>query len=361
MALPTKTDEWVLAAPTGVENAYRLNKGVPLPALGNKDVLLEIKAVSLNFRDVAIAMGAYPLPTKFPLVPCCDASAVVLATGASVTSVAAGDGVIVLPAPLFQSGHMTTATFGAPGDGFMPGLLRRHAVLPASWVARFPRFLSFVEASTLGVAGVTAWNILAPYGLGAPDAAVVKPGSWVLTQGTGAVSLFAAEFAVRLGAVVVGTTSSDAKKHWLTDLGVTTVINYNEDPLWGETARRLTPDGEGVDLVVDVGGTGTLGESLKAIRYDGTVAVTGFLTGDSTAGPSVMDVLPRAANVRGVLAGSRAHYEEMARMIEQWQFHPKVDDEVFQFEDANTAVQYLAAQKHIGKVVIEVSPESRAA
>lgn len=230
--------------------------------------------------------------------------------------------------------------------------------MPSSWVARFPNYLTFAEASTIGGAGVTAWNVLARSGLGAIDA--VKPGSWVLTQGTGGVAMFAAGFAARLGAVVIGTTSSDAKMHWLTDVGVHTVLNYREDPAWGETVRKLSPGGEGVDLVVDVGGAGTLTQSLKAIRYDGTVAVTGFLTGGDTTGPSVMDVLPRAASVRGVLAGSAAQYEEMVRMMEQWQFHPKVDERVFRFEDANEALEYLWSQKHIGKVVIDVGSSNAA-
>jgi NADPH:quinone reductase-like Zn-dependent oxidoreductase len=238
----------------------------------------------------------------------------------------------------------------------MPGLLRRHAVVPSSWVSRAPSHLSFVEASTIGGAGLSAWNILfgSANGPRSPhDMASATAPYWVLTQGTGAVSMFAAAFAVLLGASVVSTTSSDAKAHWLRDLGVTQVLNYNADPAWGDTARRLSPDGEGVDLVVDVGGAGTLAQSLKAIRYDGTVAVTGFLT--EGVGPAIMDVLPRAANVRGILGGSREQFEDMARMIEEWKFRPVVDARVFGFDEAKEAYEYVWAQKHVGKVVIDMT------
>ncbi|KAF2462977.1 GroES-like protein [Lindgomyces ingoldianus] len=351
MAVPTVTDEWVIESVSSPGSpALRLNKSVPVEAIGNDEVLLEIKAVSLNYRDLAIASGGYPLPVKFPLIPTSDGSGVVLAVGASVTSLSVGDAVCVLPAPLHVSGHLTTATHRTLGDGDLSGLLRRHVVLPASWVARFPDYLTFVEASTLGAAGVTAWNIL--FGSGPRG---IRAGDWVLTQGTGATAMFAAGFAVLSGATVVGTTSSDAKAQWLTELGVSKVLNYREDPTWGETARKLSPNGEGVDLVVDVGGSGTLAQSLKAIRYDGTVAVTGFLTGgEGGPGPSLIEVLPRAANVRGILGGSRAQYEEMVGMMKQWKFHPTVDKRVFGFEDAKEAYEYLRAQKHVGKVVIEI-------
>lgn len=238
-------------------------------------------------------------------------------------------------------------------------MLRRHAVLHASWVARFPDYLTFAEASTLGAAGVTAWNVLFGSGTGGNAGGggprAIKAGDWVVTQGTGAVSLFAAGFAVRTGATVIGTTGSDEKAHWLTELGVSKVLNYCSDPKWGETSRQLRPDGEGVDLVVDVGGAGTLAQSLKAIRYDGTVAVTGFLSGNEDGpGPSLMEVLPRAANVRGILAGSRAQYNEMVGRMEEWKFRTIVDHRVFGFEEAKEAFEYLWAQKHVGKVVIEM-------
>ena len=226
--------------------------------------------------------------------------------------------------------------------------------MPASWVAHYPDYLTFIEASTIGGAGVTAWNVVARSGLDTIDA--VKPGSWVITQGTGGVAMFAAGFAVRLGAVVISTTSSDAKAKHLADLSVHQVLNYVTDPNWGETIRKMSPEGEGVDLVVDVGGTGTLAQSLKAIRYDGTVAVTGFLAGgNNTAAPSLMDVLPRASIVRGVLAGSVEQYKQMIKKMEEWQFHPKIDDKVFQFKDADKAIEYLLSQRHVGKVVIQVN------
>ncbi|KAF2488648.1 hypothetical protein BU16DRAFT_600916 [Lophium mytilinum] len=360
MALPTKTDEWVLESASSTTFALHQNNSVPIQPLGPDDVLLEIKAVALNYRDLAIARGLYPFPTTFPLVPTNDASALILATGSAISTLPVGTPVILLPAPLYTTGPMTTTTHAALGDGNLPGLLRRHVVVPASWVARYPSHLSFLEAATIGVAGLTAWNAL--FGSGLPGIAGgsgprgVRKGDVVLTQGTGAVAMFAAGFAVHAGARVIGTTSSEEKVKWLKEVGVDEVLNYREDERWGETARKLTKDGEGVDLVVDVGGAGTLGQSLQAVRYDGTVAVVGFITAGDTGGPGpgLMDVLPRAANVRGILAGSREQYEEMVGKMEDWDFRPVVDKRVFGFGEAREAFEYLWAQKHIGKVVIDV-------
>ncbi|KAH8894657.1 alcohol dehydrogenase [Thozetella sp. PMI_491] len=348
MTLPQTTDEWALVSASKDEFLLSLRKSVPVPPVGPDEVLVEVRAVSLNYRDLAIARGRYPLPIICPLVPASDASGIVLAVGSSVTSLSVGNAVCVLPAPLLVSGHLTSATHAAPGDGNMPGTLRRHMVVPASWLVRFPDYLSFAEGCTLGAAGVSAWNALFGYG---PQS--VKKGDWVVTQGTGAVALFAAAFAVHTGATVISTTSSAAKFHWLKELGVKRVLNYHEDPTWGETARKLTPDGEGVDLVVDVGGAGTLRQSLKAIRYDGVVAVAGFLS-DEPEGPAIMEVLPRAAVVRGILAGSRVQYEEMVSAMEKWQFHPVIDQRTFEFEEAKEAYEYLWSQKHVGKVVIKI-------
>lgn len=287
---------------------------------------------------------------KYPLVPSSDASGVVLAAGASVTSLSVGDGVIVLPAPLWASGHLTSATHAAAGDGHTPGVLRRHIVVPASWLARFPKYLTFAEAATLGGAGVTAWNAL----FGPEGAHIVKAGDTVVTQGTGATSMFAAGFAARAGATVISTTGTDAKAHALKELGVSKVLNYRKDLKWGETVRGLTADGEGVDVVVDVGGAESVGQSLTAIRYGGTVAIIGFLSGDKPW-PSILQTLPRASIVRGILAGSREHYEQMVAKLEEWQFHPYIDAQVFGFEEAKDAYAYFESQKHIGKVVIKIA------
>lgn len=283
----------------------------------------------------------------------------ILDIGESVNSISVGDAICIPPAPLYETGYLTSATHRALGDGVLPGILRRHAVVPAAWIVDYPAYLSFVEASTIGGAGLSAWNALFGPGKGSEAGGCeprgAKVGDWVVTQGTGAVSLFVAGFAVKAGATVIGTTSSDAKAHWLTDLGVTKVLNYRDDPKRGETARSMTPDGEGVDLVIDVGGATTPGQSLKAIRYEGTVAVTGFLSGSGQGpDPSLMEVLPRAANVNGILAGSKAQYDEMVGMMEQWKFHPVINKRIFGFEEAKEAFQYLSSQKHIGKVVIEI-------
>ena len=233
--------------------------------------------------------------------------------------------------------------------GHFDGLLRSYAVLEDKTLALVPDTLTFVEASTLPTAALTAWNAL--YG----GTERIMPGDVVLTQGTGGVSLFAAQFALAAGATVIATTSSksSSKTEVLKRLGVQHIINYTLDTTWGVTARSMTPGGKGVDFVVDIGGAATLEQSLQALRYEGTLAVVGFLSGMMDGlGPGLLSTLIRAVTVRGILGGSMLQFEDMNRAVKGQGIKPVVDEKSFSFAEVREAYQYLADQRHVGKVVI---------
>jgi NADPH:quinone reductase-like Zn-dependent oxidoreductase len=234
--------------------------------------------------------------------------------------------------------------------------LSQYAVCEEGGLLAIPSNLSTFEASALPGAAVSAWNSL--YGSENISSAVtrIKPGDIVLTQGTGGVSLFAIQFAVAAGATVIATTSqsSGPKVDLLKSLGARHVINYRADENWGETAASLTPNGVGIDHVLDVGGAGTLEQSLKAVRFEGTISVIGFLSGTGL-GPGLLSALSRAVTVRGVLGGSKLQLEEVVRAVERCGIKPVIDEKAFGLSEVHEAYQYLMDGKHIGKVVVRVS------
>jgi NADPH:quinone reductase-like Zn-dependent oxidoreductase len=209
---------------------------------------------------------------------------------------------------------------------------------------KVPEHLSHVEAATLPCAAVTAWSALATQG-------DVGPGDTVLVQGTGGVSLFALQLARILGARVIATSSSDEKLERVRELGAWAVVNYVDEPEWGKKARELT-GGVGVDHVVEVGGGGTIAQSLKAIRIGGQISVIGNLAGGSTE-LSLIPILMQNVRLQGIIVGSREGFEAMNRAIAQHELRPVVD-RVFPFAETPEAFRYVAAGKHFGKVCIEI-------
>jgi NADPH:quinone reductase-like Zn-dependent oxidoreductase len=207
-----------------------------------------------------------------------------------------------------------------------------------------------LEASTLSCAALTAWNAL--YGL---ESRALKPGQWVLTQGTGGVSIFALQFAKAAGAKVIATTSSKEKADLLKKYGADHVINYKETENWGEEAAKLTPGQKGVHHVVEVGGPATMAQSLKAIAIDGVISIIGFIAGGGKDQPTFLDILNNICTVRGVLVGSRLQMEDMCAAIEANDLHPIVDEKVFELKDLKEAYQYMWDQKHFGKLTVKVA------
>ena len=232
------------------------------------------------------------------------------------------------------------SALGAGGDG----LLAELAVLPEHGLVRVPAHLSFEEAATLPCAAVTAWNALVENG-------GIKPGDSVLVQGTGGVSLFALQFAHMAGARVIVTSKSDQKIARAKELGASEGINYKTTPDWDKRVRELT-GGKGVDMIVEVGGAGTLPASLKAVRIGGYIAVIGILTGSGDINP--VPILMKSIRVQGIFVGSRRMFEAMNRAVETAALHPVVD-RVFRFEQAVEAMKYMESGAHFGKVVIGVS------
>ncbi|KAJ5934792.1 alcohol dehydrogenase [Penicillium verhagenii] len=342
----TQTAQWTVIPNGGWEG---LNcTSAPINNIGPNDCLIQIQAVSLNYRDVAIPMGAYPMTSNSGIIPCSDAAGIVLAIGNSTTRFKAGDHVCTAFNPAHQSGLTSLEKRKYSLGNVADGTLRQYAVFHEAGLVLAPRGLNMVEASTLSCAGVTAWNCL----FGLKDRAL-GPGDWVLTQGTGGVSLFAIQIALAAGSTVVATTSSEEKAGKLRAMGVQHVINYVQDRDWGETAKRLSPGGEGVHHVIEVGGEGTMPQSLRAVRMEGVISLVGFLSGAGTERKcGFLDCLQTMAIVRGITVGPVDQFEALNAFIAEHGIKPVVDQKMFSFDEAKDAFQYLWEKKNYGKVVI---------
>ncbi|KAK0367684.1 zinc-binding dehydrogenase [Colletotrichum limetticola] len=341
--------QWTVEGATGFDS-LKMAADVALPALGDKQVLVKFHAASLNYRDLAIAKNQFPFGFADGVVPGSDGAGVVEAVGAHVTRFKAGDKVTTLFNQGHQAGSLDAVSFGTGLGGFVDGAFREYGAFDETGLVAMPRNLSWAEASTLPCAGLTAWNAL--YGL---EGRVLKPGDYVLTQGTGGVSLFAIQFAKAAGASVIATTSSAEKIALLKRLGADHVINYKENPHWGEYAKTLTPGQSGVHHIIEVGGPATIAQSLQAIKIDGVISIIGFLGSASAEQPTFLDCLSNLCTVRGLLVGSRLQFEDMNRSVEANDIHPVVDQKVFSLEQLPEAYQYMSSQKNLGKVVIRIA------
>jgi NADPH:quinone reductase-like Zn-dependent oxidoreductase len=316
----------------------------PSPVPGPRDVLVQMRAVSLNYRDLLVVKGLYNPKMPLPRIPVSDGVGTVTAVGPEVKRIKVGDRIAGAFMPDWVDGEISEEKARAALGGSVDGLLAEQAVLPESAVVRVPAHLSDEEAATLPCAAVTAWNGLVASG-------GVKPGETVLVQGTGGVSLFALQFARLAGARVIATSGSDAKLQRALALGAAEGVNYKAVPEWGERVRQLA-GGAGVDHVIEVGGAGTLPQSLRAVRMGGHVALIGVLSGYGQANP--LPILMKNVRVQGIYVGSRALFEAMNRAIALHQLRPVVD-RTFPFAEAPAAFRLLESGAHFGKVVILVS------
>jgi NADPH:quinone reductase-like Zn-dependent oxidoreductase len=308
-------------------------------------VLVRVHAVSLNYRDLMLVLGHYNPKLAMPRVPCSDGAGEVLAVGDGVTQWKAGDRVAGIFMQNWLEGPPTSAkTKGALG-GDIDGMLATEVVLPETGLVRIPEHLSYEEAATLPCAALTAWNALF-------TAANIQPGDTVLIEGTGGVSIFALQFAKLAGARVLGTSGSDEKLERARSLGLDAGLNYKTNPDWEKWALAET-GGEGVDLVVEVGGSGTLPHAIKAVRPGGTVAQIGVLTGVAEA-VDLRPILARHVRIHGVYVGSRAEFIDMNKAIAQSGLRPVVD-RIFSFSELPAALRLMEAAGHFGKIVISVS------
>lgn len=308
------------------------------------EVRVKVKAASLNYRDLMVSRGLYNPQLPLPAVPISDAAGEVIEVGAAVSDLVVGDRVATTFFQDWIEGPLKPVYFQGALGGEAPGVLAQEIVLKSRGLIRFPDHLSFHEASTLPCAALTAWNAL--FELGS-----LQPNQTVLIQGTGGVSLFALQFAKLAGARVIATTSGDEKAELLREMGATAVVNYKKNPRWGHAVQDLTA-GVGVDLVVEVGGAGTLEQSLQAIATGGQISAIGVLTGLDALTP-LFPLLVRQVKMQGVFVGSKAMFERMNSAIEFHRLRPLVD-RVFPLDEAAEALEYLASGSHRGKVVIEV-------
>ena len=324
---------------TGLDDLKLREEDTPHPQRG--EVLVRVHAVSLNFRDIAMLRDRYPLPHRKGLIPTSDGAGEVVEVGAGVDDLKVGDRIMGIFHPRWYGGRIppNVSRFGYGSE--IDGWLVERKVLSQEALVRIPDNLSCEEASTLPCAAVTAWSALS-------GSVPIRSGHTVLTQGTGGVSIFALQLAKAFGASVIATTSSAAKMDRLRTLGADEVLNYNEEPQWGNRARALT-GGRGVDRVVEVGGGGTIGESLHAVAASGELASIGFLS----AGSSNIDffaLFGSGARIRHISVGSREDLQDVARAIAMARIKPMID-RVFDFEDAREAFAHLESGSHFGKVV----------
>ncbi|KAK4236500.1 putative zinc-type alcohol dehydrogenase-like protein yoga [Achaetomium macrosporum] len=345
MSLPNTQMQWLVQG-TGRGFDGLVYQDAPVPKVGDTDVLVKLRGASLNYRDLLIPQGKYIFAHNLPVVPGSDGAGEIVAVGSKVTKWKPGDKVVTLFNQGHQEGPIDVAASKTGLGGCIDGTLRQYGVFNENGVVRMPSNLDFVEAATLTCAALTSWNAL--YGLKR-----LKKGETVLVQGTGGVSLFALQFAKAAGAAVIATTSSAEKAEILKRLGADHVINYREDPNWGETARKLTPNGEGVEHVIEVGGEGTMTQSLRAIKMEGVISMIGVLTGTNPK-ESTMEALAKVCTIRGVYVGPREQLEEMVAEMEKHDIHPVMDKAAFTLDSVREAYDYMWAQKHFGKIGIKI-------
>jgi NADPH:quinone reductase-like Zn-dependent oxidoreductase len=326
----------------GLENLTPAERPEPEP--GHGQVLVQVRAVSLNYRDLLVVKGLYNPKLPLPLIPFSDGVGDVVAVGEGVTRVKEGDRVTGSFMQSWLAGELTSAGARSTLGGDRGGMLAEYVVLDQEGVVPVPEHLSYEEAATLPCAGVTAWHATVLRGL--------KPGESVLLLGTGGVSIFALQFARLAGATVIITSSSNEKLERAKKLGASEGVNYRSVPEWGERVRELT-GGTGVDLVVEVGGAGTLPQSIMAVRRGGRISLIGVLTGaEGKINPR--PIVMKQVRLQGIFVGSREMFESMNRAVSAARLHPVVD-RVFPFNEVKEALLHMERGAHFGKICVKVS------
>lgn len=328
-------DDW------SIDNLTLTERPMPKPDTGQ--VLLQLKAASLNYRDLVVPQRGYgALTGTLPLIPISDGVGEVIAIGEGVRRVVVGDRVCPVMIQSWISGPPTMEKLSSTLGGPLDGVMTEYMALSEQGVVKTPEHLNNEEAATLPCAALTAWSAVVTDGQ-------VKAGDRVLVQGTGGVSLFALQFAKLHGAHVIVTSSSDEKLQRAINLGADEGINYLSTPEWGKEVKRMT-GAEGVDLIIEVGGQKTLPQSLRAIRAGGPICLIGVLSG-LNMDVSLGLIVTRKVRLQGITVGNRDGMEAMMRAISQHSLKPVID-RIFAFEKLRDALDYLAHSVHFGKVCI---------
>ncbi|MBC6715629.1 NAD(P)-dependent alcohol dehydrogenase [Aurantimonas sp. DM33-3] len=329
-----------LSKPGGLDQLHLVERDAP-GAPGPGEIRVRIRASSLNFHDYGVVSGR--MPTEDGRIPMSDGAGTVEAVGDGVSEFTVGDHVVSTFFPLWLDGEPPVADFKTtPGDG-VDGYAREEVVRPATWFTHAPKGFSHAEAATLTTAGLTAWRALVVDG-------GIKAGDTVLVLGTGGVSIFALQFARLMGARVIATSSSDEKLKRLREMGADHTINYKRDESWGQTVLDLT-DGRGVDHVIEVGGPGTLPQSITACRIGGHIALIGVLTGRAGEVPTAA-LMAKHQRLQGLIVGSRRHQMDMVRAIDAIGLKPVIDRS-FALEDIADAFRHEESGAHFGKICLE--------
>ena len=333
---------WEVQDAWGIDNMQLVNKEVP-ETLASDEILIKLHAASINYRDLVTIENRTPFGA-LPQIPLSDAAGEVVKTGSAVDRFSVGDRVCPSFFPNWQSGPVRKADRSVSlGSASAPGVLQEFFVTKQQAASRFSDTLSYQEAATLPCAGLTAWRALVVEGQ-------VEKDEWVLVQGTGGVSIFALLIAKMRGAKVIVTSSSDEKLTRARDLGADETINYRETPDWGAKALEIT-GGQGVDVIVEVGGGGTINQSLVAAAVGARIVIIGVLGGRSQE-LLMPAVFGKNLRLFGISVGNREQFESFNLAITEGGLRPVID-KVFPFESAPDAIRHLASGEHFGKIVID--------
>lgn len=338
--------------------AYRIPHGANIDGLelhditerplGPYEVRVNVRAVSLNYRDLMVVSGNYPIKPDAPVIPCSDGAGEVIAVGEKVSRVKPGDRVAASFFPNWADGKATPTKLNQALGGDVDGMLAEQVTLHEEGLVKVSDTLSYAEAATLPCAATTAWNAIF-------ESSDVRPGDTVLLLGTGGVSILALQMAKAAGLRTIITSSSDAKLERARKLGANVTINYRTHPEWQDEVLRNT-DGRGVDVVLEVGGEGTVTRSVAATAVGGSIAIIGGVSGfGGEVNP--FSLAMTAKHMVGIYVGSRTMLERTAEHMVGAGIKPVID-KVFPFAQAKEAYRYLESGQHFGKVVIEMG-ESR--
>lgn len=328
----------------GIDNLTLTEREQPQPQ--SNEVKVKFHATSLNYRDLMVVRGDYNPRLKRPLVPFSDGAGEVTEIGDAVTKFKVGDRVM----PAFMQGWVDGAIDFQKArtalGGDLDGCLREFGKFDENGLVCIPDHFSYEEAATLPCAAVTAFHALFESG-------GMRSDDSVLLLGTGGVSIFALQFAAALGTRVIITSSNDEKLERAKELGATDLINYKEREDWDAAVLELTGK-RGVDHVVEVGGAGTIGRSLKAVKMGGYIAVIGALSGAVNDGINPVNVLMKSVRLQGIYVGSRQMFENLTRMLSQYVHIKPVIDKTFEFSEVKDALKYMESGAHFGKIVVKI-------
>jgi len=325
----------------GIDAIEQVVMDTPTPA--SDEILVKMKACSLNYRDMLITMGGYVRNDVRPIVPLSDGAGEVVSVGSEVTNFALGDRVIGNFFQAWKKGKIDDEGLNSAMGGSIDGVLAEYFILKADCSVKIPDYLSYAEAATLPCAATTAWHALVSVG-------ELKPNDTVLLLGTGGVSIFGLQIAKALGAKTIITSSSDEKLARAKELGADFTVNYSTHPNWEEEVLKIT-HGKGVDNVLEVGGAGTFEKSSACVKPNGTLSLIGILTGLESPPISLMTIF-NLLRIQGIYVGSTAMLEQLVSTMEAHQIHPEIDKS-FPFSKAIDAYHWMAQAKHFGKIVIE--------